>query len=152
MDSLKIWLSLILIALPVSSFSTEQHSQIKFRTKSIVVQNIRIKVAVADSPKKRERGLMFVENWNAYQGMIFVFEKSQVRSFWMRNTLLPLSLGFYDSRKRLIEVRKLNPAKSLAQRTVDQVKSSRPAQYVLEVSQGWFKKNKIKVGSKLQGI
>lgn len=152
MGLLRVCLSLVFIGLPFKSFSIEEKSKTVFLTKSIVVQDVVLKVALADSPEKRRRGLMFVENWKAYQGMIFVFDKSKVRSFWMRNTLLPLSLGFYDAKKQLIETRKLNPAKSLAQQNVDQVKSNVPARYVLEVPQGWFKKNKIRLGSKIQGL
>lgn len=152
MDLLKIWLSLTCILFSIRAASFEKKENLSFSTKSIKVQAVRLKVAVADSPEKRAQGLMFVENWDAYQGMIFVFEESKQRSFWMRNTLLPLSLGFYDADKKLSEIQKLNPAKSLAQTVVDQAKSHKPARYVLEVPQGWFEKNKIQIGSGLEGL
>lgn len=111
-----------------------------------------LKVAIADDSFKRSRGMMFVDSWKKYQGMIFIFDKAQIRSFWMRNTILPLSLGFYDANKKLIETVVLNPPISLAQVTVDKAVSSEPAKYVLEVPQGWFKKHGVTKGSVLKGI
>ncbi len=95
---------------------------------------------------------MFVSKWDKYQGMIFIFDNDQKRSFWMRNTLLPLSLGFYDGKKKLLEIKDLSPAKSLAQKEVESVQSSEKARYVLEVPQGWFKKNKVEIGSGFKGL
>lgn len=142
MALLKIWFSLAVYAA----------GPLQFTTKKINVQNLSIKVAVADTVEKRRQGLMFVGNWDAYQGMVFIFSSSRTRTFWMKNTLLPLSLGFYDKNKKLFEIKKLSPAKSLAQKTVERVQSSKPARYVLEVPQRWFEKNKVQIGSSLEGI
>ncbi|MGH1469458.1 MAG: DUF192 domain-containing protein [Bdellovibrionales bacterium] len=147
MGLLKTWLSLLVF------FSTQALAgEIEFRTKQITVKNIPLKVAVADNTAKRSRGLMFVSKWDKYQGMIFIFDNDQKRSFWMRNTLLPLSLGFYDGKKKLLEIKDLSPAKSLAQKEVESVQSSEKARYVLEVPQGWFKKNKVEIGSGFKGL
>ncbi len=146
MGLLKIWLSCSIFVFSASA------EEIKFQTKQIVVQGVPLKVAIADDTAKRTRGMMFVSKWDKYQGMLFLFEDDQIRSFWMRNTLLPLSLGFYDSEKKLIEVKDLNPAKSLAQKVVESARSSKKARYVLEVPQGWFKKNEVLVGSSFKGI
>ena len=51
-------------------------------------------VAVADSPQERSRGLMFVEHMPTLEGMLFVYEKPQTVSFWMKNTLIPLDMIF----------------------------------------------------------
>ncbi len=126
--------------------------KISFKTKKIIVQDVSIKVAVADTVGKRAQGLMFVNNWDEYEGMLFVFKNSRVRYFWMKNTLLPLSLGFYGSNKKLFEIKKMNPAESLGQENVDRVYSLKAAKYVLEVPQGWFKKHKITIGSSFKGI
>jgi len=150
MASLKIWLSAVILC--TSFFSYGQNKPLKFKTKNITVSKTVLKVAIADNDYKRARGMMFVEKWSKYQGMLFIFDKAQTRSFWMRNTLLPLSLGFYDAQKRLIETFDLTPPISLAQVTVDKAVSSEPAKYVLEVPQGWFKKHEITKGSILKGI
>jgi len=54
-------------------------------------------VAVADNPEQRARGLMGVEDLSPLDGMLFVFDDEQVRSFWMKDTLIPLDLAFFDA-------------------------------------------------------
>lgn len=106
---------------------------------------------IADTEAKREQGMMFKTTWpkNA-KGMLFIFEDQNRRSFWMKNTLLPLSLGFFDSEGVLLETASMDPPKSLAQVKIDRVLSLKPAKYVLEVPKGWFKKEGVKAGSKLR--
>ena len=53
-------------------------------------------VAVADTPELRQRGLMFVEDLGDLQGMVFVFEEERTGGFWMKNTLIPLDIAFFD--------------------------------------------------------
>jgi len=55
---------------------------------------VQFAVTVADEPAERAQGLMFVEQMDRFEGMLFVFERPQVTSFWMRNTLIPLDMIF----------------------------------------------------------
>lgn len=108
-----------------------------------------IKVEVADTPKKRAYGLMFIKEWKSAEGMVFVFPDEARRSFWMKNTYLSLSIGFFDRKGLLKEIANLKPQKSVLQKKIDSIYSKYPAKYVLEVPKGWFEANSVAVGDKL---
>jgi hypothetical protein len=66
-------------------------------------------VAVADSPTERTRGLMFVEDLLDVDGMLFVYAEERFGSFWMKDTLIPLDIAFFDAGGRLVTKLEMEP-------------------------------------------
>jgi uncharacterized protein len=141
---MKIILILIIIARVVWA-----DSAISFATKKITLGNKDLLVDVADSDDKRQQGLMYRKILEDGRGMLFVFDGEQRRTFWMKNTYVPLSIGFFDSKKVLVEYFDMEPASEL-DRAPKVYPSKKPAQYALEVPKGWFKKKGIKIGTKFR--
>jgi hypothetical protein len=77
--------------------------------------------------------------------MLFVFEDAQPQCFWMRNTLIPLSVAFLDDDGAVVNIADMKPL------TEDSHCSAKPVRYVLEMNQGWFAKRGVKPGMRLTG-
>lgn len=105
-----------------------------------------IRSELARTPEEREEGLMFRETLEEGRGMLFVFPDSQIRSFWMRNTLIPLDIAYMDESLRIVDIQAMDP------QTEDAHPSARPAMFALEVPQGWFRKMGIEVGHQAQVV
>jgi uncharacterized protein len=108
-----------------------------------------VEVEVAANDTARQRGLMWRTALPAGKGMLFIFPRTQVNSFWMRNTLIPLDMAFISEDGVIVGIVANAQPKSLVSRGV-----STPSKYVLEVPGGWFEKVGIRPGSKVtfQGI
>jgi uncharacterized membrane protein (UPF0127 family) len=65
----------------------------------------------------------------------------------MKNTFVPLSIAYFDKNKKLINVLDMTPVTSEMQNPTETYSSAGPAQYALEMPQGWFERNKIKPGA-----
>jgi uncharacterized protein len=104
-----------------------------------------IRAQVARTPDQRATGLMHRKDMPQHEGMLFVFEQPSVQCFWMKNTLLPLSIAFLADDGTVVNVRDMQP------QALDSHCSDKPVRYVLEMNQGWFAKRGVKPGSKLTG-
>ena len=118
----------------------------KLPTVFIEINQQRVQVEVADEAHERSRGLMYRQALPTGEGMLFVYPDTKMRSFWMKNTLIPLSIAFIDAEGRILNIEKMTP-KSLVS-----VPSVAPAQYALEVPLGWFSSHSIVVGDRVQGL
>jgi uncharacterized membrane protein (UPF0127 family) len=101
-------------------------------------------VAIANSKPKQAYGLMNLENLPQKHGMIFEFEKTEIISMWMKNTLISLDMIFIDE-NNLISHLKTN-AKPYS---LEIISSQKPVKKVLEINAGLAKKFGIKVGQKI---
>jgi uncharacterized protein len=102
-----------------------------------------IRAAVARTPEQRQTGLMFRREMAQHEGMLFVFDEASPQCFWMKNTLLPLSIAFVADDGTVVNVDEMKP------QTLDSHCSTKPVRYVLEMNQGWFAKRGIGPGYRL---
>lgn len=135
----------LLLALSLSAVAFGEKREYKI----LSLQGRKIKVEVSETPKARAQGLMHRKSLDKNTGMLFVFPRPQRLSFWMKNTHIPLSIAFFDQDQRMLEVMDMK-VESILRKDVRNYVSSSPAQYALEMNQGWFKKNKIKKGSRFR--
>lgn len=136
---------LVLCAAPVKSGT-------QFKTSKLKIGGQVLTVELAETTQQQGLGLMFRKKMPEDKGMLFIFPDTQMRSFWMKNTFLALSIGFFDQEKKLIDIQDMSPAKSEMQTDFPTYQSTAPAKYALEVNQGWFTKHKIKVGDRFELI
>ncbi len=97
----------------------------------------------ADAYKERQQGLMGRQQLAENAGMMFVFETPKTYCFWMKNTLIPLSIGFIDAQGKLVQINHMQP------RSLDHHCAQQPILYALEVNQGWFERNKVRLQTKV---
>jgi uncharacterized membrane protein (UPF0127 family) len=100
-----------------------------------------IELELALTNAERERGLMYRRELSADSGMLFVWEKEDLRSFWMRNTCIPLDMLFIDAQNRIVGILEQVPVLSEQGRSVPC-----PARFVLEVNAGFCRSHGIRPG------
>ena len=105
-----------------------------------------VEVEVADTDTERQTGLMGRTVLPENAGMLFVFEGEQPLSFWMRDTLLPLSIAYIDAEGRIVDIQDMQPLDDISPHYV----SAGPAQYALEVNQGFFEERGVAVGDTVE--
>jgi len=110
----------------------------------IRVGGIEIMVEVADEDEERTRGLMHRESLPENQGMLFVYTDERTLSFWMRNTLIPLDIAYIDREGRIVDIQQMEPQDPTTH------PSAAPAMYALEMNKGWFERNGVEVGARIE--
>lgn len=110
----------------------------------LTVGKVPLKVEVAALPKEREKGLMFRDSMGDHEGMLFIFREGTKQRFWMKNTRIPLDIGYFSSKGSLVEVHKAKPY------DLSGVPSkSRDIQFVLELNEGAYKQLGIRIGDRI---
>lgn len=103
-------------------------------------ERILVPVEIADTDAERRMGLMGRTALTEGTGMLFVFDAEQPLSFWMKDTLIPLSIAYIDAQGRIVDIQDMQPLDETPH------PSAAPAQYALEVNQGYFAARGIQVG------
>lgn len=105
-----------------------------------------IDVELARTSKEQARGLMFRKHLDEYSGMLFHYPDVMKRSFWMKNTLIPLDIAFLDNDGVIVDIQTMEPC------TTEECvvyTSSLPARAALEMNAGFFEQNNILPGAVL---
>lgn len=120
------------------------------RSKKLPVKDIKIirqdgteftvAAEIAEKTEDRNHGFMERKNIPDGTGMLFIFERDQILSFWMKNTPHPLSIAYIDSKGRIRDIFDMTPY------SIASITSTVSVRYALEVPQGWYKKNGITPG------
>ena len=105
-------------------------------------KKVEVQVEVADDVAEQAKGLMYRKALSEDRGMLFVYPDERELSFWMKNTLIPLSIAYIDSEGRIVDILDMKPLDDKPPHYT----SSEPVQYALEVNQGFFEKEGVKVG------
>ena len=114
---------------------------------ALTIRDLRIEAEVADDPDEKTIGLMGRKELAEGQGMLFVFSRPQPMGFWMKDTLIPLSIAYLNAAGFIREIHDMQP---LEESSVSSVFGD--LVYALEVPQGWFAKNGIMAGDKVIGL
>lgn len=103
-----------------------------------------VSVELARDPRHRERGLMYRTRMGDGAGMLFSWSDERVRSFWMRNTCLPLDMLFIARDGTIVGILEQVPTLNEAPRSIPC-----PAMHVLEVNAGWVRAHGVRPGQKV---
>ena len=134
---------------------TTEDQATELRTVTIAAsggEEVEVRVEIADDDAERQRGLMGRTSLGEDRGMLFVFDEEQVLSFWMKNTLIPLSIAYVDSEGRIVDIQDMKPVReqTISDLELPRYVSAEPAKYALEVNQGFFRERGVEVGDRAE--
>jgi uncharacterized membrane protein (UPF0127 family) len=109
----------------------------------------RYTVEIANTEASREQGLMFRVRMDPGRGMLFIHDRQEPLAYWMKNTLIPLDILFFDSKRRLVSQMRNVPPCTLGD-ACPAYPSDAPALYVLELNAGQAEKIGLHTGAKLR--
>lgn len=131
---------LFLINTVFASCKKEVHPVSVNDSVKITINGIEISVELAITREEHRQGLMYREKLEKNHGMLFIFPEERRVSFWMKNTLIPLSIAFIKPDGWISQIDEMEP------QSLESHLSEMNVKYVLEMNKGWFKENGINVG------
>jgi uncharacterized membrane protein (UPF0127 family) len=135
----------LLLAL-VGGAAAQDAAQPKLDAVTLTAGMYNIRAEVARTPLQTQTGLMFRPQMAAHEGMLFVFDGLERRCFWMKNTVLPLTIAFVADDGRIVNLADMQP------QSLQSHCSAEPVRFALEMNQGWFAKRGIAPGFRLKGV
>jgi len=142
-----VFCSLLLAACGQVSRPAARQSLLQVPRQKLVVGLDTISVEVAATEEMRHVGLMFRTVMAENEGMLFVFDRDDNYSFWMKNTELPLSIAFADRSGRIADIQDMSPHDETTHHAPPV-----PVLYALEMNQGWFLRHGVKVGDVIPSL
>jgi hypothetical protein len=137
-------LALALFLVAVAACGAEKGSRVVIETEG---NEVTVQVEVADKRPERARGLMGRRDLPNDAGMVFVFPSDSTSAFWMKDTLIPLSIAFYDETGRIVRILDMEPCRRDPCPFYDPGASYRGA---LEVNRGAFDRWGVQEGDVLR--
>lgn len=117
----------------------------RYEKETISFYNLEIPVYIADTPRVRTRGLSNKTYLKENKGMLFVFEKPDIYSFWMKDMNFPIDIIWIDADEKVVFIKE-----NIGPETYPELFTpNQPALYVLEVNAGFARQNGIVVGSEI---
>ena len=133
-----------LVALLVILLNACQHNQHR-----VTLSDHSFVVELAETDDTRAMGLMYREHMDDNAGMLFIFPDTKIRAFWMKNTLIPLDILYFDQNKRLVSISEHTPPCRNTNTRCPSYPSAKPAKYVLEINAGLSKQYGFESGDEL---
>ena len=106
-------------------------------------------VEIADSDEERQRGLMERTSLGADRGMVFVFDGPTESGFWMKDTLIPLSIAFWNEERRIVSILDMQPCR---EEICEIYSPGRPYVGAVEANLGYFDDHDVAVGDQVELI
>lgn len=143
---MKLFYTLILFTLINNIALPVQAKELVFEKRVLSIDGHKLSAEIAESEQQRQFGLMHRKALAKDSGMLFVFDSSNNVCFWMKDTLIPLSIAFINERGVITQIEDMQPEDTKYVCAKDKIS------YALEVNQGWFTRNKIEKGMSIEGI
>lgn len=105
-----------------------------------------LQVEIADTDEERQHGLMGVTDLSTNHGMAFRWEAPTNGTFWMKDTLIPLSVAFVDADGIIVTIQDMDPC---AADPCPTYAATTPYVTAIEANQGWFEDHRIDVGDEV---
>jgi uncharacterized membrane protein (UPF0127 family) len=136
-DRLALVFIVILTVLTISSCGTSRKNAV------LNINGRPLYIEIARTREQRQRGLMYRQELEWNRGMLFVFKSEQHLSFWMKDTVIPLSIAFLDDEGRVVDLYDMEP------RSLTPVRSTQKCRYAIEASRGFFREAGLSVGDRV---
>lgn len=147
----KIYLVFIIVLLSVGVLYTSNYFLNRIPNNTVSINGKQFKVELAKTDAEREKGLMNRNHLNTDSGMLFIFSKAEIQTFWMKNTLIPLDIIWINSStlgaKKIVDITTLDPD---SPSYTPQYAPQKKANYVLELNAGTANENGFKIGDKVK--